>query len=97
MTNVGISLHKQGQVLDHFIRTEKPKKKFPQGINEIVTKENNLNFSVTGNNNSKRTQELLDKKRRLQVILHELKLLAKAKQSLASFQPTLDLQEKILS
>ena len=96
MTNVGISLHKQGQVLDHFIRTENPKKKLPQGINEIVTKENNLNFSVTGNDNSKRTQELLDKKRRLQAILHELKLLAKAKQSLASFQPTLDLQEKIL-
>ena len=35
LTKVGISLHKQGQVLDHFIRTENTKNISEQGSNEI--------------------------------------------------------------
>ena len=97
MTNVGISLHKQGQVLDHFVRTEKPKILSPQGKNKEMNCHWSISLSVSESiktHHNRRTQELLNKKRRLQAILHELKLLAKAKQSI---QPTLDLQEKILS
>jgi len=83
LTHVGISLHKQGQVLEHLIREEPPKIQSEQVTETITT--------------SKRTQELLNKKRRLQSILHELKQLAKVKQNIAAIQPTLRLQEKILN
>ena len=46
---------------------------------------------------SPRTQQLLNKKRRLQSILAELKLLAQAKKNLEALQPSLKLQEKILN
>ena len=44
-----------------------------------------------------RTEELLEKKKRLQALLSELKLLVQAKQNIAALQPTLELQEKRLS
>ena len=74
-------------------------------LHKVIEKRREINlplaasFSVTENikNNTSRTQELLNKKRRLQAILHELKLLAKAKQSISAFKPTINLQEKILS
>merc|ERR1712223_732497 len=80
LTNVGISLHKQGQVLEHFVRKETPIQ--PDSQEKHV---------------SPRTQQLLNKKRRLQSILAELKLLAQAKKNLEALQPSLKLQEKILN
>lgn len=80
LTNVGISLHKQGQVLDHFV-----KRKIPS----LDTNQDSLKRN--------RTEELLKKKKRLQALLSELKLLVQAKQNLAALQPTLKLQEQRLS
>jgi len=80
LTNVGISLHKQGQVLDHLV-----KRKIPS----LDTNQDSLKRN--------RTEELLKKKKRLQALLSELKLLVQAKQNLAALQPTLKLQEQRLS
>jgi len=79
LTNVGISLHKQGQVLNHFT---------------ALPKENQTEKASTGNT---KTQELLQKKRRLQNLLKSLKLIIQARKNFAAFQPTLEHQEEILN
>lgn len=85
LTDVGVSLHKQGQILHHFTAT-------PSVRSQTVRQaENN---SPVGN---KKTQELLQKKRRLQNLLKSLRLLAQAKKNIAALQPSLKLQEKILN
>ena len=50
-----------------------------------------------GSQEANKTKLLLDKKKRLQSILSQLKLLVQAKKRLEALQPTLALQEKILS
>lgn len=80
----------------------KNQRSFLHKVKEIKRKINwHLAASISVNENIKnktsRTQELLNKKRRLQAILHELKQLAKAKQRISAFKPTINLQEKILS
>ena len=97
LTNVGISLHKQGQVLDHLVKRKIPSLDTNQGL-RIRFKlgiSDNLNFTDSLKRN--RTEELLEKKKRLQALLSELKLLVQAKQNLAALQPTLKLQEQRLS
>jgi len=82
LTNVGISLHKQGQVLNHF-----------GTVDPLSHTEEDRKRSQEAN----KTKLLLDKKKRLQSILSQLKLLVQAKKRLEALQPTLALQEKILS
>jgi len=82
LTNVGISLHKQGQVLNHF-----------GTVDPLSHTEEDRKRSQEAN----KTKLLLDKKKRLQSILSQLKLLVQAKKRLEALQPTLALHEKILS
>lgn len=84
LTNVGISLHKQGQVLDQL--TALP--------SETQTENENKSQSPTVNT---KTRELLEKKKRLQNLLKSLRQLAQAKKNFAAFQPTLKHQDKILN
>ena len=100
LTNVGISLHKQGQVIEHFVRKEAPIQPNPKGNFKTYIQKNLHRRKpeiFLEKHVSPRTQQLLNKKRRLQSILAELKLLAQAKKNLEALQPSLKLQEKILN
>ena len=100
LTNVGISLHKQGQVIEHFVRKEAPIQPNPKGNFKTYIQKNLHRHKpeiFLEKHVSPRTQQLLNKKRRLQSILAELKLLAQAKKNLEALQPSLKLQEKILN
>ena len=98
LTNVGISLHKQGQVLSHL--TALPlKSPAEEGIFWDWRNKYQLIFLlyIESNGTNTKTEELLQKKRRLQNLLKNLKLLVQARKNFAAFEPTLKHQEKILN
>ena len=98
LTNVGISLHKQGQVLSHL--TALPlKSPAEEGIFWDWRNKYQLFFLLykESNGTNTKTEELLQKKRRLQNLLKNLKLLVQARKNFAAFEPTLKHQEKILN
>ena len=46
LTNVGISLHKQGQVIEHFVRKEAPIQPNPQGKFKNYIKKNYIDANL---------------------------------------------------
>ena len=95
LTNVGISLHKQGQVLDHVRQqTESFADEPPPDVSDEIPV---LDSLLTEETDSERALALLKRRKRLESILNKLSYLVERKNDLKPLQQTLRLQQKRLA